>query len=96
MVSRKPERRLLAVAMLTALVLMSQSALAQDTPTTATAEDDEPTTLATMVVTAQKREEQMQDVPIAITSLSEQLLQDTGVRDIKDCLLYTSPSPRDS
>lgn len=48
------------------------------------ATDEEPTTLATMTVTAQKREEAMQDVPIAITAVSEQLLQDTGVRDIKD------------
>src|SRR5690606_35762403 len=45
---------------------------------------DEPATLATMTVTAQKREEQMQDVPIAVTSLSQPLLQDNGVRDIKD------------
>jgi iron complex outermembrane recepter protein len=37
-----------------------------------------------MTVTAQKREEQMQDVPIAVTALPQQLLQDTGVRDIKD------------
>src|SRR5690606_29989981 len=43
-----------------------------------------PATLATMTVTAQKREEQMQDVPIAVTSLSQPLLQDNGVRDIKD------------
>jgi iron complex outermembrane recepter protein len=48
------------------------------------AEEEEPTTLATMTVTAQKREEAMQDVPISVTALPEQLLQDTGVRDIKD------------
>ncbi|AKC88402.1 TonB-dependent receptor [Pseudoxanthomonas suwonensis] len=45
---------------------------------------EEPVTLATMTVTAQKREEALQDVPISVTALSEQLLQDTGVRDIKD------------
>ncbi|MCW5581531.1 MAG: TonB-dependent receptor plug domain-containing protein, partial [Luteimonas sp.] len=45
---------------------------------------DEPTTLATMTVTAQKREEALQDVPINLTVLPQQLLQDTGVRDIKD------------
>ena len=48
------------------------------------AESEEPTTLATMTVTAQKREEAMQDVPISVTALPEQLLQDTGVRDVKD------------
>ncbi|HEX2082904.1 MAG TPA: TonB-dependent receptor, partial [Xanthomonadaceae bacterium] len=45
---------------------------------------EEPATLATLTVTAQKREEQMQDVPIAVTSLSQPLLQDHGVRDIRD------------
>ena len=48
-------------------------------------EDKEAKTLAGLVVTAQKREEALQDVPIMVTALdSEQLLQDTGVRDIKD------------
>ena len=46
--------------------------------------DEEPSTLATLTVTAQKREEALQDVPIVINVLPEQLLQDTGVRDIKD------------
>ncbi len=44
----------------------------------------EPKTLDTLVVTAQKREEVMQNVPIAVTALSQQTLQDTGVRDVKD------------
>jgi len=47
-------------------------------------EEDAPVTLSAITVTAQKREEALQDVPISITALSEQLLQDTGVRDVKD------------
>ncbi|MGH8085585.1 MAG: TonB-dependent receptor [Lysobacter sp.] len=50
-------------------------------------DEQETTTLAGITVTAQKREEALQDVPIAITVLPEQLLQDTGVRDIKDLQL---------
>ena len=42
------------------------------------------TTLDALVVTAQRREEALQDVPISITVLPEQLLQDAGVRDIKE------------
>src|SRR5687768_16725056 len=86
MLSIKPERRLLASAVLVALVSMSQmqGAQAQEAAAPAATDEEEATTLATMTVTAQKREEQMQDVPIAITALPEQLLQDTGVRDIKD------------
>ncbi|MFD0737839.1 TonB-dependent receptor [Lysobacter koreensis] len=50
----------------------------------ATAGEEEATTLDALVVTAQKREELLQDVPISITALPEQLLLDTGVRDVKD------------
>src|SRR5690349_18489609 len=52
----------------------------------------------TVVVTAQKREQDLQDVPVTVTAISAQLLQDTGVRDIKDLsllapgLLVTSSS----
>ena len=81
MVASKPQHKVLAVAVFAALCAVSQ-AHAQTAPATAT--DEEPTTLATMTVTAQKREEAMQDVPISVTALPEQLLKDSGVRDIKD------------
>ena len=56
-----------------------------DTPATApAARNDRATTLDALIVTAQKREEALQDVPISITVLPEQLLQDAGVRDIKE------------
>ena len=42
-----------------------------------------------VVVTAQKRAENVQDVPIVVTAISRQLLQDTGVRDIKDLTFLT-------
>ena len=41
-------------------------------------------TIETIIVTAQKREQSLQDVPIVVTAVSAQLLQDTGVKDIKD------------
>ncbi|MFO7275448.1 MAG: TonB-dependent receptor [Pseudomonadota bacterium] len=46
-------------------------------------------TIDEIIVTAQKREQNLQDVPITVTALSGQLLQDTGVRDIKDLTLLT-------
>lgn len=46
-------------------------------------------TIETIIVTAQKREQSLQDVPIVVTAISGQLLQDTGVRDIKDLTLLT-------
>lgn len=42
-----------------------------------------------LVVTAQKREQSLQDVPIVVTSVNAQQLQDAGVRDIKDLTVVT-------
>ncbi|GAA4863661.1 TonB-dependent receptor [Luteimonas vadosa] len=84
MVKGHPQRNLLATAVFTALVSISVPATAQEQAAPAADDSDEPVTLSKMIVTAQKREELMQDVPISVTSLSEQVLQDTGVRDVKD------------
>jgi iron complex outermembrane recepter protein len=46
-------------------------------------------TIENIIVTAQKREQSLQDVPLVVTAVSEQLLQDTGIRDIKDLTLLT-------
>jgi outer membrane receptor protein involved in Fe transport len=72
----------LSRALLIALVGLAQVpvALAQDSG----AAEDEPGTLDQIIVTAQKREEALQDVPVVVTALSETMLEDNGVRDIKD------------
>lgn len=49
--------------------------------------DTEDVTVIT--VTAQKREQSLQDVPIVVTTLPAKLLQDAGVRDIKDMQVLT-------
>jgi len=74
----------LALALLTAMMSMAaMPALAQDSaPQDPTQEEAK--TLDAIVVTAQKREERLQDVPIVVTALSQEALQDAGVRDIKD------------
>ena len=48
-----------------------------------------PTTVDDIIVTAQKREQNLQDVPIVVTSLSQEVLQDAGVKDIKDLTILT-------
>jgi len=54
-------------------------------PATAFAQgDDAQRTVDEIVVTAQKREQSLQDVPIVVTSVNAQQIQDAGVRDIKD------------
>ena len=50
---------------------------------------DGPTTIDDIIVTAQKREQSLQDVPIVVTSLSQALLEDAGVKDIKDLQILT-------
>lgn len=50
---------------------------------------DRATTVDDIVVTAQKREQNLQDVPIVVTSLSQEVLEDAGVRDIKDLQILT-------
>lgn len=70
-----PQRRLLAAAVVAALVSSIHVApvRAQEAPPAEQARRDEPATLSTLVVTAQKREEALQDVPIVINVLPEQL-----------------------
>ncbi|MBC6980381.1 TonB-dependent receptor [Caulobacter sp. 17J80-11] len=53
------------------------------------AQDDEINSVDELVVTAQKREQNLQDVPIVVTSLSEELLENAGVKDIKDLQILT-------
>ena len=74
-------------------------ASAQAQPPAAAPQSNEgPTTVDQIVVTAQKRTQSLQDVPIVVTTVNRQLLQDAGVKDIKDLaqltpgLLVTSTS----
>jgi iron complex outermembrane recepter protein len=76
---------LLRRAVAGALVLASLPALGQQTTQT----DENTRTVETIIVTAQKREQSLQDVPIVVTAVSEQLLRDTGVKDIKDLTILT-------
>ena len=42
-----------------------------------------------IVVTARKREESLQDVPLSISAFGEQFIDNTGVNSITDVALYT-------
>jgi iron complex outermembrane recepter protein len=76
------QRNSLFVAVMSGLVsLLALPAHAQSATSSG---QKEAKTLDALVVTAQKREEVMQNVAISVTALSQQTLQDTGVRDIKD------------
>jgi len=63
--------------------------LAGLTPLAAQAQETEIQTVDSIVVTAQKREQNLQDVPVVVTAVGAKLLQDTGVKDIKDLTILT-------
>ncbi|HWT52708.1 MAG TPA: TonB-dependent receptor plug domain-containing protein, partial [Caulobacter sp.] len=46
-------------------------------------------TVDSIIVTAQKREQNLQDVPVVVTAVGAKLLRDTGVKDIKDLTILT-------
>ncbi|MFM9853521.1 MAG: TonB-dependent receptor [Sphingomonadaceae bacterium] len=69
-----------AFAILSAAAAVPQMALAQAAPDAAATEDG----LETIIVTAQKRSENLQETPIAISVLSGQALQDRHVQSLLD------------
>jgi hypothetical protein len=44
----------------------------------------EQNTVDAIIVTAQRREQSLQDVPVVVTAISEETLDDAGIRDVKD------------
>ena len=67
-----------------AVVLAGAFASAANAQATAQTGTDSGSTVDEIVVTAQMREQSLQDVPIVVTSVNAQQLRDAGVRDIKD------------
>ncbi len=53
------------------------------------AAETDPPEVDAVIVTAQKREQNLQDVPIVVNVVSGQQLQDAGVRDVKDLQVLT-------
>jgi outer membrane receptor protein involved in Fe transport len=73
----------------TALLAGASAAQAQiapvpNPPARRAAPSARPNTVDEIVVTARKQTESLQNVPIVVTTLNRQLLQDSGVSDIKD------------
>jgi outer membrane receptor protein involved in Fe transport len=71
-----------------AVVLAGLTPIAAQAQTAAQAQE-ETQTVDSIIVTAQKREQNLQDVPVVVTAVGAKLLQDTGVKDIKDLTILT-------
>ena len=70
-----------------ALVTASAQQAASGAETRPAAEVED--ALPTIVITAQKRKEKLQDVPIAVTTFDSQLLEKTGAADMRDIAIRT-------
>lgn len=77
-------RAVLWTSALAAGLAVGVPALAQDAPVLQPTEPDAELPLATIVVTAQKREQAITDVPISITTFSEKDLEQLRVNDFED------------
>ena len=69
---RIPARSLMAAAICSAIPALPQSVVAQER------------ILEEVIVTARRREESLQETPVAVTALSAAALRDAGVRNLKD------------
>ena len=78
--ARTPRRLPLSAAILIACAGMAAQALAQDAP----ADEDQTPALDTITVTAQKRTENSQDVPISLNVIGAQQLDELQVNDFED------------
>src|SRR5687767_13047008 len=74
-----------SAVLLAAAATVAAPARAQDDPDQAS----QARTIGAITVTAQKREQNLQDVPLSVTAISARLLADTGVTDIKELTLLT-------
>ena len=72
-------------------LIISTSAYAQDTAPEVVAAEEENVGLEEIVVTAQKREENLQNVPVAVTALSAEAIENNRIADFSD-LTRAAPS----
>ena len=84
--SKSPTFPLTRVALAIAGIAVSSYGFAQEQSTTSQAEN---TGIEVINVTAQKRSENLQEVPIAITAFSEDAIRNIGASDLNDLGLYT-------
>lgn len=75
---------LLGVSALTATLVLHGQASAQDTTPVATAAAEDQGAIRDIIVTAQRREDSQQDVPVAVTALDQQALAAPIVEDLRD------------
>ncbi|MEO0057287.1 MAG: hypothetical protein RIT17_737, partial [Pseudomonadota bacterium] len=82
---RTPSPRVSLIALATILAAAPQAAFAQDA---AAEEPEAPASGNQIIVTAQKVEQRLQDVPITITATTGDRIRDLGVTDLDELSSY--------
>ncbi len=82
--SARPIRKFGLAGLMFATCLTAPAFASAQQATPPSSDPNQSTVLEDIVVTARRREERLQEVPIAVTALSEQVLQEKGVRDAND------------
>ena len=72
-----------------ALTVLAAAGVAMAQQTSRKAAEAEATTIGELIVTAEKREQKLQDVPIAITAFSAKQRETTGIVSIQDITNFT-------
>ncbi|QTD57267.1 TonB-dependent receptor [Parasphingorhabdus cellanae] len=81
----KKKLPLKSVLLASAGILLSPAqAIAQDGPTSGDTQQADEGGFGVIIVTAQRREQEIQDVPVAITALNEDAIENLNSRDIRD------------
>ncbi|CAN5238999.1 TonB-dependent receptor [soil metagenome] len=83
-ISARPNRKFGLAGLMVATCLTTPAFAFAQQATPPSSDPNHATMLEDIVVTARRREERLQEVPIAVTALSEQVLEEKGVRDAND------------
>lgn len=75
---------LISASMLAFGYPLAAPALAQDAASEPVSSEGETRKLDVITVTAQKRQENIQDVPISVTAITAEVIQESGVNDVTD------------
>ncbi len=80
----RPIRRIGLSGLLFATCMTAPTFGFAQSPTPLTSDPNQVSAIDDVVVTARRREERLQEVPLAVTALSQEVLEEKGVRDAND------------
>ncbi|MGH7898175.1 MAG: TonB-dependent receptor [Candidatus Binatia bacterium] len=89
-------RRAIRISLLAWLLGMATADGQQNVPSADTPDAPPPRVIEEIVVTAQRREQLIEDVPISMSVLDSEFITDQGIGDVREALLFTPNARVDS